>query len=527
MKPSRQFKTFSEKYLRYTLFMLLGVLTGYMFFHRSPENSGNHSHPAEIVQGDIWTCAMHPQIRLEKPGKCPLCGMDLIPLSQSVISSTDPDAIKFTGEAARMADVVTSVVKKQIGVKDIRLYGKVQINEKLLQSQVAHVPGRIEKLYISFTGESVKEGQVLAQIYSPEIVTAQQELLESAETRETRPEIYEAAKEKLLQWKLTDDQIESILKSGEVRMNVEVVSNTNGIVLERFVSRGDYVSQGTVLYKIADLTRVWIIFDAYESDLPFLHKGENIAFTLQALPGEEYSGTISFIDPVIDPVTRVAKVRVEIPNQSGRLKPEMFATGTISSTPEEFRNTIIIPRSAVLWTGKRSIVYVKQPGINELAFEKREIELGPMLDEGFVVTSGLSEGEEIVTNGAFSVDAAAQLEGKPSMMNASGGSGSFSHNHGNDQEKSGRMETRHDTFEVSGNCEMCKERIEAAAKSIKGVFTASWDMNTKLISVRFDDGITSLDAIGNAIAEAGHDNGKYHTADEVYNKLPPCCRYRK
>jgi Cu(I)/Ag(I) efflux system membrane fusion protein len=162
------------------------------------------------------------------------------------------------------------------------------------------------------------------------------------------------------------------------------------------------------------------MFDAYESDLTFLSKGEKVSFTLQALPGINYTGAIVFIDPFIDPVTRVAKVRVETENKSGKLKPEMFATGIVSSTLDEYRNNVVIPRSAVLWTGKRSIVYVKQPGTDEPIFKIREIGLGPMLGENYVVIDGLSEGEEIVTSGTFSVDAAAQLEGKPSMMNPGG-----------------------------------------------------------------------------------------------------------
>jgi len=184
-----------------------------------------------------------------------------------------------------------------------------------------------------------------------------------------------------------------------------------------------------VLFKIADLSKVWIMFDAYESDLQFLKKGERVSFTLQALPGKDYSGSIVFIDPVIDPVTRVAKIRVETGNLSGKLKPEMFATGIVSSTLNEFPDNIVIPKSAVLWTGKRSIVYVKQPGNDEPVFKMREIELGPMLGESYLVTGGLSEGEEVVTSGTFSVDAASQLEGKPSMMNPSGGTASAGHDH--------------------------------------------------------------------------------------------------
>jgi Cu(I)/Ag(I) efflux system membrane fusion protein len=363
---------------------------------------------------------MHPQIRMAEPGKCPICGMDLIPLVQSNTTPLDSDAIYMNKDAAELANVLTTIVTKQKPVKEVRLYGKVQADERLFQSQTSHVPGRIERLNINFTGETVVKGQILAEIYSPELITAQQELLETAKTKQLQPELYEASKEKLHQWKLTDNQIAKIENSGIIQNNFEVLSNTTGTVTARRVNTGDHVSEGTVLFDIADLSKVWIMFDAYESDLQFLHVGEKLSFNLQALPGTAFSGSIIFIDPVIDPVTRVAKVRVETGNQSGKLKPEMFATGIVSSSLTEYSEDVIIPKSAVLWTGKRSIVYVKQSGAEEPVFKMREVELGPMLGESYVITRGLSEGEEIVTSGTFSVDAAAQLEGKPSMMNPAG-----------------------------------------------------------------------------------------------------------
>ena len=163
------------------------------------------------------------------------------------------------------------------------------------------------------------------------------------------------------------------------------------------------------------------MFDAYESDLPYLSQGQKVTFTIQALPGVDYSGNITFIDPVLDPVARVARVRIEVDNRGGKLKPEMFATGIVKATLNELKDKMVIPRSAVLWTGKRSVVYVKQTKSDEPVFKIREIELGTMLGNSYVVISGLKEGEEVVTQGAFSVDASAQLEGKPSMMNPEGG----------------------------------------------------------------------------------------------------------
>lgn len=312
---------------------------------------------------------------------------------------------------------------------------------------------------------------------------------------------------------------------------MEITATSGGIVTARRVNNGDYISQGTVLYEVSDLSRVWVQFDAYESDLPFLKKGDKINFTFQSLPGSDYTGTIAFIDPFIDPVNRVAKVRVELGNPGTKLKPGMFATGIVKANLDEFKDKLVIPRSAVLWTGKRSVVYVKQPGDDPI-FHLREVELGPALGNSFVVTEGLADGEEIVTEGAFSVDAAAQLEGKPSMMNPGGGVVSTGHNHG-DMSKDempqmrGQHAGEHAQIKVLGNCEMCKDRIETAARSVAGVALAEWSAETKQLHVSFDNGKTNIDNIQKAIAKAGHDTEKYKAPDDVYKALPECCLYRK
>jgi Cu(I)/Ag(I) efflux system membrane fusion protein len=414
-------KFFSNKFVRYSLFAIGGLFIGWLLFHSSGKSSIKNSNITELKKATIWTCAMHPQIRMAAPGKCPICGMDLIPLNTENVADIDPDALHLTSEAAQLANVQTSKVMAQKATKELRLYGKVQADERLLQSQVAHITGRIEKLLVNFTGESVRKGQTLALVYSPELINSQQELLESIKTKQSQPEIYEAAKERLRQLKLTESQITGIETSGIVQNNIEIVSNTTGVVSARRVNSGDYISPGTALFDIADLSNVWLMFDAYESDLQFLKLHDKISFTIEALPGTNFSGSIYFIDPVIDPVTRVSKVRVEMSNSSGKLKPEMFATGIVNASLPEYNGKLVIPASAILWTGKRSIVYIKQAGTDEAVFKIREIELGPMLGRSYVVMKGLNAGEEIVTQGAFSVDAASQLEGKPSMMNPMGG----------------------------------------------------------------------------------------------------------
>ena len=522
-------KIFGNQFVRYSLILVGGILLGWIFFHSSPAiKEGKQDHSNEEAKTTIWTCAMHPQIRIHEPGKCPICGMELILLNQISTAEMDATAIHLTKEAAQLANVLTSVVSRQNPVKEVRLYGKVQADERLLQNQVAYIPGRVEKLLVNFTGEPVRKGQPLAVIYSPELITAQQELLESVKTKLTQPEIYEASKEKLRMWKLEEPLISAIENSGKIKTNIEVVSTTSGIITAKRVNSGDYVVPGSVLYEVSDLSSVWVLFDAYESDLPFLKTGDMIDFTMQALPGSTFKGKIQFIDPVIDPLNRVAKVRLEIGNPGAKLKPEMFATGIVKSNLDQYRNQIVIPRSAVLWTGKRSIVYMKQPGKDEPVFKIREIELGPLLGNSYVVKEGLADGEEVVTEGAFSVDAAAQLEGKPSMMNQESTTDGVTQSHPVSLDENASKKTyKHLTIKVYGNCEQCKERIENATKSVIGVRSANWSPNSKILQLEIDESLTNSEAIQQSIAKSGHDTEKFNAPDKVYKNLPECCLYRE
>jgi membrane fusion protein, copper/silver efflux system len=242
-------------------------------------------------------------------------------------------------------------------------------------------------------------------------------LLVSSASKMTNPEIYEAAKEKLRLLKLSENQIDNIEKTGTVQNKIDIFSNSTGIVLARKVNVGDYVSKGTVMYEIADLTKVWVTFEAYENDMNLIHTHGKITFSSREAPGSVFTGNVDYIDPFIDPVTRIIKIRTEADNKSGLLKPGLFVSGTLVTSAADTKNSIVVPQSAVLWTGKRSIVYLKIKPEGNLLFRMREIELGPRMGDNYIVNSGLSEGEEIVVNGAFSIDAVAQLEGKKSMMN--------------------------------------------------------------------------------------------------------------
>lgn len=420
---NRFIRILSSKYIKGTLLVIAGFLAAVILLNHPAKNETAdqivvHEHSeAEIT---IWTCAMHPQIRMDKSGQCPICGMDLIPLQKSD-TEIDDQAIVISESAMKLADVETSIVNRGYASKEVFLYGKIQPDEKLLQSQTAHIPGRIEKLYINVTGEQVKEGQLIARIYSPELITAQKELLEAMAISDKYPEVLEASREKLHNWKLSDQQIKDIETSANITSVFDIHSNTSGIVSSRKVKEGDYISKGTVLFDVMDLSRVWAVFDAYESDLPWISLGQNVEFTTQAIPGKSFIGKISFIDPVIDPVKRIARIRLEFNNAGMQLKPDLFINGIIKSGTQDPGQKLLIPQSAVLWTGLRSIVYVKIPDTEFPSFKMRKITLGATMKDSYIVLDGLKEGEEIVTNGTFSVDAAAQLAGKPSMMNQDGG----------------------------------------------------------------------------------------------------------
>lgn len=402
-------------------FLVLGLLLGWMFFGgeaEAPVAEGEtelvHDHEDE---GTIWTCAMHPQIRMNEPGQCPICGMDLIPLKEGAGAAVSVNEIQMTESAIQLANVQTTVVQRAEPTKEIHLPGKVKAEETAVGDITARFPGRIERLYVNFTGQEVKKGQLLASIYSPELITAQKELQVAARLRETNPSFYESAVRKLKLWNISDAQISRITSGGKLQDNLNIYATQSGTVVAKNVNVGEYVSEGQPLFQVTGLGDLWVTFDAYESDLPWIEVGDEVRFTVPSLPGEVFTSKVTFIDPVINPGTRTASVRTEVKNENGKLKPEMFAQGVLQSDLDVSATALMIPSTAVLWTGKRAVVYVKDPAFEQPTFEFREVELGPEAGGMYVVNSGLKPGEEVVTNGVFQVDAAAQLQGKVSMMN--------------------------------------------------------------------------------------------------------------
>lgn len=401
-----------------SLAVLLGMGLGYVFFkptnHATKETGTDHIHEVSANE-TIWTCSMHPQIRQNEPGDCPICGMDLIPLEEN--TSPDPLVLEMTPEAVKLAQIETSILgATDTSQRILMLSGKIQEDERLASSQVAHIPGRIEQLFISFKGEYVRRGQRIARLYSPELITAQQELIQAIKLKERNPGLYTSARQKLLYWKLTEEQINRIEQSGSIEETFDIYADASGVVTERRVTVGDYVRQGGILFELVNLNRVWVLFDAYEEDLAQIAVGDQIRFTTPSVPGETFNTRITFIDPLIDPQTRVASIRGEIANPGLRLKPEMFVRGILASSLEQ-SGQLLVPKSAVLWTGQRSVVYLKVQGQNVPSFRYQEVELGGRIGSAYAVRNGLQAGDEVVTYGSFTIDAAAQLNNQQSMMN--------------------------------------------------------------------------------------------------------------
>ncbi|MBD3422458.1 MAG: DUF3347 domain-containing protein [Chitinivibrionales bacterium] len=426
-----------------------------------------------------WTCSMHPQIQLPEPGQCPICFMDLIALSESEDDEEAAGAprLTMTERAKALANIVTAPTVRRAAIAEVRMTGKIAFDETRVEMITARIDGRIDRLFVDYTGIPVTRGDHLAQIYSPELVSLQKELLVASRApanTDSSQLVYQsikstfgAAREKLRLLGFSKRQLSSLLKRNSTTDHMTIRSSQQGVVVKKLVEEGSYVRKGAPLFHIADLRTLWVKLDAYETDLVWLRLGQTVSFTVEAWPGDTFSGAISFIDPLVDPATRTVDIRVIVDNMDGRLKPDMFVTANINAhvaasggvkttslrgkwispmhpqivkdkpgtcdicgmplVPAEelgyvtsgFENLdpLLIPATAPLHTGERAVVYVAVPETDKPTFEGRTIVLGPRVGSHYIVKSGLTEGEMVVVNGAFKIDGELQIRAKPSMMN--------------------------------------------------------------------------------------------------------------
>ena len=444
--------------------------------------AGMHDRAGESAEETTsWTCIMHTQIQRPEPGTCPICRMDLVPVETA--TGTDSDRVLVMSEAdKKLAEIQTSLVERKFVDTRIRMVGMVDYDETRVKIISTYMPGRIDRLYIDYTGIEVREGDHLALIYSPDLLTAQEELLEAKRRvektatqkseflQQSDARALESAREKLRLYGLSDAQIKEIEDRGTGEDHILITSPQSGVVIEKSVNEGQYVQTGSQIYTLADLDHLWVKLDAYEQDLTWLHYGQHVDLQTEAYPGEHFEGIIAFIDPVVNARTRTVKLRVNVDNVDGRLKPGMFVRGTVHarvakggkvmdpdlagkwiapmhpeivrdepgdcpicqmalvkaedlgyvSPADEDARPLVVPITAVLRTGKRAVVYVEKPNADRPTYEGREVVLGPRTGDYYLVRQGLSEGERVVTHGSFNIDSALQIQAKPSMLSMEG-----------------------------------------------------------------------------------------------------------
>jgi multidrug efflux pump subunit AcrA (membrane-fusion protein) len=419
------------------------------------------------AEATIWTCSMHPTVRRDAPGLCPICAMDLIPLGAS--SAGDAPVLSVSTAEAALMQVQTTPVERRFPIAELRMVGKLGYDETQRRFVTAWIPGRIDRLFVDYEGVTVREGDHLADIYSPQLLAAQEELLQARSAidamsqsslevlRGSAQANFDAASEKLLRWGMNAAQLEELLASGETTDHTTIYARRGGVVTEKLVKEGAYVAEGARIYSVDDLSHLWVRFDAYESDLVWLHYGQRVDFQTEAYPGRHFTGSIAFLSRELDPVTRTVMVRVNVANEDGLLKPGMFVRGEVRARlaadgpmmdpelagrwicpmhpeivedmagscdlcgmplvpieslgyapadPEEAQAPLVVPKSAALRTGRRAVVYVQVPDAPTPTFEGREVVLGPRAGDVYIVLEGLREGEIVVTRGNFKIDAA-------------------------------------------------------------------------------------------------------------------------
>jgi Cu(I)/Ag(I) efflux system membrane fusion protein len=327
-----------KKYGLYIGIAAIGILLGALMFggdetkieHQTTDDHLAENHTDE--EGNIiYTCSMHPSVRQNEPGDCPICGMELIPANDNPSTDGDPNELTMSLAAMKLAEIETSIVRSGNPVSTIYLPGKVVADQNKVSSVTSHAAGRIINLYVDYEGAFVKKGQKIASIYSPELISAQQEFLQTIEFKSQNPVLYKSAKRKLELLELPSSTIENLEEIGELMTEIDIVSQATGYVTQLNVSRQEHVMRGSVLFEVADLSDVWVMFDAYESDLSLIKEGQSITFTTATYPGEEFEGTVSFIDPTVNSMTRTADVRIKVMNPNQRLKPNMLAEGILNA----------------------------------------------------------------------------------------------------------------------------------------------------------------------------------------------------
>jgi len=396
--------------MKYLSLIFIGLA---LFLPACSNKQGDKDAAAQHSEAkDVYTCTMHPQVISDHPGVCPICGMELVKKA-TVAPKEDSNnnmagMLSITNSQAVMANVSTVKVKKENIKKQLTAYSYIDFAEENKKMITARFNGRIEKLFVNKTGEYIHKGEKLFDIYSPDLVQAQNEYLialNNSQQSGNNNMMLKSAKKKLELFGITDTQIKNLESTREVNLTLSYYSPFSGTVIEKKVEEGIYVNEGSEIYDIADLSTVWNTVDVFEKDLSSVKVGSRVSLKLQAYPGENFEGKVSYIYPVVNSQTRTIKVRTIFSNASGKLKPQMYGQTIFES---DFGSGLVVPEDAVLFTGKRTVVWVKTP---DGMYIQRDVTVGIKFNNEYQVLSGLKEGEEVAATGGFLLDSESQLKG--------------------------------------------------------------------------------------------------------------------
>ena len=370
-----------------------------------------------------WVDPMHPAYKSDKPGIAPDCGMDLVPVYEGdagPAGGAESDVkgysnVKLTTSRQQLIGVQTGVAETRSIGRTVRTVGRVAVDETRLHTITTKFDGYIEKLYVDYTGKEVRRGQPLFSVYSPELLATQQEYLLALRAAKQSPLLLESSRRRLQLWDISTSDIRRLEQTGQPRKSLTIASPASGFVLSKTAIEGARITAGAPMFEIAGLDRVWVVADVYETELAFVRLGADAKVTLSYLPGRTFTGKITFITPVVDPMTRTAKVRIEVDNRHASLKPDMYAEVVIQE-PE--RKVTVVPESSVLATGTRSVLFVVK---DDGTFEPREVQTGTKSDRFIEIRSGVKPGEKVATQANFLIDSESRLKAALAQMSGPGG----------------------------------------------------------------------------------------------------------